>query len=183
LIIAVRLVAGWAVVDGRVPPTSSGPAAVTLPARPRDVPIDGVEPCSLLTEQQRSELGLDGRPSSSTASSALFGGDEPACVVRGFTPRAVSVGVGVVTTAGIELFTSGKLDATVTAMQVQGFPAVVAIPTRFTDYCSVFVDVAPGQLLDIQFADGGRKPPIPQGQLCRDAGRVADATMRTLLVN
>ncbi len=85
------------------------------------------------------------------------------------------------TTAGIELFTSGKLDATVTGTQVQGFPAVVAVPNRFTKFCSVLVDVAPGQLLDIQFSDGGGEPPIPQDQLCRAAEQVAEATMQTRL--
>jgi hypothetical protein len=86
-----------------------------------------------------------------------------------------------VTTAGIELFTSGNLAAQVRPIQVQGFPAVVAEPTRFTEYCTVIVDVAPGQLLDVQFRDGGRQPPIPQDQLCRDAEQVASVAMGTLL--
>jgi hypothetical protein len=89
--------------------------------------------------------------------------------------------VSNVTTVGIELFTSGELAATVRPAEVWGFPAVIATPTRFTEWCMAIVDVAPGQLLEIQFADGGRQPPIPQSQLCQDSERVADAAMRTLL--
>jgi hypothetical protein len=47
----------------------------------------------------------------------------------------------------------------------------------------VVVDVAPDQLLDIHFADGGRQPPIPQPQLCQGAQAVADAVMVTLVAS
>ena len=43
------------------------------------------------------------------------------------------------------------------------------------------IDVAPGQLVEVQAMDGGRKPPIPQEQLCRDAEEGANAAMTTLL--
>jgi hypothetical protein len=146
------------------------------------VRIDGVDPCSLLTEAQRADLGLDARPVFDLSPSLLYPGPEvPACVIGGFEPRAITVGVSVVASAGIELFTSGELAADVTSVEVQGYPAAVAVPTRSPDWCTVVVDVAPGQLLDVQFADGGREPPIPQPQLCRDAEIVADAVMTTLL--
>jgi hypothetical protein len=170
-------------------PGSAGPApearpsgAVELPPRPREVRLDGVDPCSLLTEQQRAELGLDGRPLFSKAPVGLYpGADVPACDISGFEPRAVSTGISLVTTVGIERFTSGELAAEIRPISVQGFPAVVAVPTRLTDYCTVIVDVARGQLLDVQFATGGRQPPIPQPQLCRDAENVAGEVMRSLL--
>jgi hypothetical protein len=91
--------------------------------------------------------------------------------------------MGIVTTAGLELFTSGQLEATITASQIRGFPAVVATPTRFRDFCSAIIDVGPKQLLDIQFSDGGREPPIAQDQLCLHAQRVASAAMTTLLAD
>ncbi|MHA6618562.1 DUF3558 domain-containing protein [Pseudonocardia sp. DLS-67] len=160
------------------PPSGS----VELPPRPREVRLDGVDPCSLLTEQQRAELGLDGRPAFSQAPVGLYpGADVPACDLSGFEPRAVATGITLVTTVGIERFTSGELAAEIRPITVQGFPAVVAVPTRLTDYCTVVVDVAPGQLLDVQFATGGRRPPIPQAQLCRDAEIVAGEVMKSLL--
>lgn len=161
--------------------SAASPSGIVLPPRPREIPLDGVDPCSLLTEQQRGELGLDGKPLFDSAPSVLYSGAEvPLCAIRGFEPRAIAVGVSIVTNVGIELFTSGKLAVDVRPLQVEGFPAVIAIPSRFTEYCSVVVDVAPGQLLDIQFRDGGRKPPIPQDQLCRDAVLVAGAAVSTL---
>lgn len=162
--------------------SAASPSGIVLPPRPREIPLDGVDPCSLLTEQQRGELGLDGKPLFDSAPSVLYSGAEvPACAVRGFKPRAVSVGLSLVASAGIELYTSGELRADVRARPVAGFPAVVAVPTGFSDFCSVIIDVAPRQLLDVQFADGGDEPPIPQDQLCRDAEAVAEAAVSTLL--
>ncbi|HYH30382.1 MAG TPA: DUF3558 domain-containing protein [Pseudonocardia sp.] len=166
-----------------VPSSQARPSGVVeLLPRPFEVRLDGVDPCSLLTEQQRAELGLDGRPVSSRSPVGLYpGGEVPACDIRGFEPRAVTSGISLVTTVGIERFTSGELAAEIRPIDVRDFPAVVAVPTRFTDYCTVVVDVAPGQLLDVQFRNGGGRPPVPQPQLCRDAESVAEAAMATLL--
>jgi hypothetical protein len=179
LLVAAAMLAGGCSADTPPPPD---PDKIELPPRPREVRVDGVDPCSLLTAEQRAELGLAGQPEFDLGPSELYpGADVPACVMRGFEPRAVSIGLSVVTTAGVELFTSGDLAAAVKPAEVQGFPAVVAEPTRSPDWCTVVIDVAPGQLLDIQFADGGRPPPIPQPQLCMDAQALADAVMVTLL--
>lgn len=144
--------------------------------------MDGVDPCTLFTAAQKETLGLDGRPVSGAEKSDLYnGGVVPLCSIVGNEPRAISVGVSIVTSAGIELWTSGTLEADVRLVQVRGFPAVQAVPTRFTDFCSVIVDVAPGELLDIQAADGGRKPPLPQDELCTAAVQAAGEAMATLL--
>jgi hypothetical protein len=182
MIMIFLLLAGCTTIAGQAQPAAPAPPTSTGPARPRDVPIDGVDPCSLLTEEQRAELGLDGRPAFDNSPSSLYpGGDSPACVTRGFEPRAISAGITLVATAGIELYTSGSLTVDIRPTEVRGFPGVIAVPQRFKEWCSVIVDVAPGQLLDVQFADGGRTPPIPQPQLCEDAVVVADRAVGTLL--
>jgi hypothetical protein len=187
-VLAVLLTSACAVQGSASPETpSTSPAArpggaVELPPRPREVRLDRVDPCSLLTEEQRAELGLDGRPVFSQAPVGLYGGaDVPLCTIGGFDPRAVTVGLSLVTSTGIERYTSGELAAELRPITVRGFPALVAVPTRFTEYCTVVVDVAPNQLIDVQFRDGGRRPPIPQPQLCEDAQTVAGEVMATLL--
>jgi hypothetical protein len=164
------------------PAVPAAPTGIALPPRPRDVRVDGVDPCSLLTPAQRKELGLDGRPVSGADKSELYNGAVvPLCSIVGNEPRAIIIGVSVVTSAGMDLWTSGKLSATVRSMQVEGFPAVEAVPTRFSDFCSVIVDVAPGELLDVQAGDGGRKPALPQDELCTAAQQAAGVAMGTLL--
>jgi hypothetical protein len=176
------LVAACGVEEPARPAQPPEQGQVELPPRPREVRLDGVDPCSLLTEEQRAELGLDGRPVFTEAPVGLYpGAAVRACDIGGFEPRAVSVGISLVTSVGIERFADGELAAEIRPIAVRGFPAVVAVPTRFTDFCTAVVDVAPGQLLDVQFATGGRQPPISQPQLCRDAEVVAGEVMETLL--
>jgi hypothetical protein len=180
-VMVLVLLAGCTTISGTPAPADPAQPTSAAAARPRDVPIDGVDPCSLLTEEQRAELGLDGEPRFDNSPSLLFPGNVPMCVTSGFDPRAIAIGVSVVTTAGIEFFRSGELAADVSSVDIAGFPAAVAVPTRYTQFCAVVVDVAPGQLIEVQALDGGRQPPIPQEQLCRDAQQGAEAVMSTLL--
>jgi hypothetical protein len=164
------------------PPASKqvAPTTVSLPPRPRDIPIDDVDPCTLLTRQQRAELQLDQPPQPSRDPSPLYPGDVSWCFIRGNEP-AISISVSVVTTAGIEFWTSGQAAAEIRPIEVAGFPALVALSLTLNDGCNVLVDVAPGQLLDVQSNSAGANPPIPQTQLCRDAEQAANLAMDTLL--
>ena len=152
-----------------------------LPPRPRDVPVDGIDPCSLLTEADRAELGLDFEPVLDVNTSSLYnGGITQLCSIRGSEP-AISVGVELSVTGGIELFLRPGVQATVTPTDVANFPAVVADPTRFTEFCAVVVDVAPQQVVDVDVSNGGRTPPMTEPELCGEAERIARIIMHNLL--
>ena len=101
--------------------------------------------------------------------------------MSGFRPDAVTLSIGAVTTVGIERWQEGDLATNIRQTTIVGFPAIVAAPVRFSDYCSVEVDVAPGQLLDVQFGDGGSRPPLLQQELCHRASRSAEAALIALL--
>ena len=163
-----------------VPGTPSAAGPVPLPPRPREVRLDGVDPCSLLIPDQRAKLGLETAPIRSTSYVALFRGNVPTCTMIGFQPDAIGLGISTVTTVGVERWQENDLAVQTRETSVAGFPAVVATPTRFSTYCSVEVDVASGQLLDVQFSDGGRKPPLSQNELCRRGEQAAEAAMTTL---
>jgi hypothetical protein len=146
------------------------------------VRIDGVDPCTLLTEEQRATLGLDAQPHLDVGPLPPYPGtDIPLCLFGGFRPRSVSLGVAVVQTTGVDLFLSGNLVADVRRTRASGFPALVAIAPRNTDFCSVVIDVAPGQAVDVNFRLYGRDAGAPVESLCQDAERAASAVMNTLL--
>jgi hypothetical protein len=158
--------------------TGADPAGLELPPRPQELPLDGVDPCSLLTEEQRAALGLDGRANPGFTDAPLFTG--PDCSIGGYEPRDVGLSLTLATSHGLdELVAPGSVRDELTATEVAGFPAVVARP-KVTDFCSVDVDLAEGQFLDVQFSDAGEKPPISQDQLCRDALEIAEAAVTTL---
>lgn len=127
------------------------------------------------------ELGLDQPPVPNTALSALYGGEIRQCAIGGFEPRAISVSVLLSVTGGIELFFRPGVRSEITPVDVQGFPAIVAVPVTIRDFCTVVVDVAPGQAVDVSVANGGRLPPIPQADLCADARRTAGIVTGNLL--
>jgi hypothetical protein len=177
-VVACVLAAGCtAAVEG----TPVAPSAVPPPPRPREVRLDGVDPCSLLTPEQRAGLGLTSEPRQSTAYVELFRGQVTTCTMRGRSPESVLLGISTVTTIGIERWKEADLAAQTRPTSAGGFPALAATPPQPTDYCSVEVDVSPGQLLDVQFGGGNPQSPIPQEELCRRAGTSAGAAMATLL--
>jgi hypothetical protein len=178
MVIAVLMAGCTTVMEG----SPSAPSGVLLPPRPREVRLDGVDPCSLLTPEQRAELGLGDDSLRGRSYVELFQGDVSTCTISGFKPQRVALSTGVVTSVGIERWQAGDLAAKVSATTVSGFPALVAMPTRFADYCSVEVDVANGQLLDVQFSDGGAQPPISQNELCSRARWSAEELMSSLLM-
>jgi hypothetical protein len=164
-----------------VPGTPSAAGPTPLPPRPREVRLDGVDPCSLLTAEQRAALGYRSTASSSRPYVELFGGEVPTCTMSSSSTDPTILGVGLVTTVGIERWQQGNLEAVSRPDHVAGFPAIVAVPSQSKTYCAVEVDVAAGQLLDIQFLDAGHQPPLRQEELCSRARRSAEAAIKTLL--
>ncbi len=164
------------------PTTASAPRpTIELPPRPRDVPLDGLDPCALL-KPHMAELALEDREPLLTVSNApLYGGVTMLCTARGYEPRAISLGIDLVTIRGIELYTIDGVDAQVSPIEVRGFPAVLVTDDVRDQSCTVIIDIAEGQLIDVQFRDGGRVPPIPLPDLCSDAQQTAGLAMDTLL--
>lgn len=180
LLVAAAVALGSA--TGCTAPVAGRPTAAPPPppTRPREVRLDGVDPCSLLTAEQRAALGFTSEPRPAKAYVDLFRAEVPSCTMLGFKP-AVGLGVTTVTSVGIERWRQGDLAASIRPTSVGGFPALVATPTKYTTYCSVEVDVAPGQLLDVQVLDAGGRPPIAQAELCQRGERIAEVMMTTLL--
>jgi uncharacterized protein DUF3558 len=159
-------------------PAAAESDGIALAPRSRDLPLDEVDPCALLTAEQRGELGLEGEGVGGTSDEPLFAGRQ--CSFRGYASRPVVLGIALATGNGIEvLIAPGTVSDELTPITVAGLPAVLARP-RLVDSCSVDIDVAPGQFIDVQLADGGGATPIPQDALCRDVVGAAERVARTL---
>ncbi len=182
LLAGVLAAGGTTACTTAVEGTPSASTGVLLPPRPREVRLDGVDPCSLLTEEQFASLGFDGPPLRSEPVVELFQGVVPTCTVTGFSSRPAAIGIGMVTTIGIERWRDDDLAVEITRTVVAGFPAVVAMPTRSNKYCSVDVDVASGQLVDVQVLDGGGHPALSQRDLCARAAQSAALIVEALVV-
>ncbi|MCI2419113.1 DUF3558 domain-containing protein [Saccharopolyspora sp. K220] len=156
------------------PPTTSAPPP--LPPRPFELGLDGVDPCTLLTPDQREQLGFDREPLPD--SEAGFG-DAATCSYRNTTAK-VGARLALITTEGMGVWTDDTAQVEASPVVIGGFPALVIKTPGLDLSCNVAVDVAEGQHLDVLYRDDGGQPPPPVDQLCAGAQRVAEDAVATL---
>lgn len=161
------------------PTTSAGPA-VELPPRPREIRVDDLDPCTLLTAEQRAELGLDQAPVLDVAPSGFYGGVTQLCSIRRLDQPGYALAVQLSITAGVEAWLRPGVPADAVPIDVRGFPALEVRSRLLRDICTVAVDVTPGQALDVLVSNGGETPVATQDRLCERARQAADLTMTTL---
>jgi hypothetical protein len=156
-------------------PTTTTTTSLTLPPRPREIPLDKVNPCAILTKDQRAQLSLDTPPSPYTDTELKA----RACTIRGTYSGQVAR-LALVTNEGADLWISDEAQNTSKVIAIVGFPALEVRTPGLDTLCNVEVDVAKGEFLDVLFRDGGGAAPIPQDDLCLGAQRVAEAAMTSL---
>jgi hypothetical protein len=178
----ILLLAAMAILAGctsTVEGNGSAQQTNTADTRPRDLPLNNIDPCTLLTPAQRRTLGLDNLDYRDTSTVPIFSG--PSCTFIGFEPRSVSVDITLVVDNGLDALTQpGAIQGEVTPTLVANFPAVILRSPSLTGFCSLNIDVATGQFLNIEFDDAGEQPPIAYEQLCRDATQTAEQIILTL---
>lgn len=169
--------------DGTGRPATKEPtsAAVTTTTdapstRPRELRLDGVDPCKVLTPDQMATLSVN--RTSRNDSDIVKTGDVPTCEYSGVDTSRVNYGVGLVTTKGIEYWRgSGNVD--VERFDIGGYPAVQLTLTGTDEFdCAVSLDVADGQQLYVDFSAIGAKP--TQEQMCDNAKKAAELALATL---
>ncbi|MFC0544310.1 DUF3558 domain-containing protein [Kutzneria chonburiensis] len=156
-------------------PTTTTTTSLTLPPRPREIPLDKVNPCTILTKDQRAQLSLDTTPSPYTDTTLKA----RACTMRGTYSGQVAR-LALVTNEGAELWISDEAQNTAKVIAVIGFPALEVRTPGLDTLCNVEVDLAQGQFLDVLFRDGGTAKPLAQDDLCLGAQRVAEAAVTSL---
>jgi Protein of unknown function (DUF3558) len=155
------------------PPTTT---TVAMPPRPGSLPLDGVNPCTILTHSQRIALSLDSTPAPYT--DAEFD-KAKACTIRGIGSGTVAR-LALVLDMGVDVWLSDTAQVDAQAVTASGYPALVVRTPGLDDACNVEVDTGQDQFLDILFRDGGNTPPLPQATLCLGAQRVAEAAVTSL---
>jgi hypothetical protein len=187
LLAALGVVAGCSTSIGGTPspvagPTASNPAAngLTLPPRPRELKLDGIDPCSSLTPPQLAKLGLNRTVPSISADSPSL--DGKICTAGGSDPKQIDVSIAFVTRPGIDYITTGPTASFGSFMQVRiaGFSGIVE-PQQEQDICAVDLDVAAGQFVQVLYHDAKRPPTLSRSELCEGAVSAGEVVMQSLL--
>jgi Protein of unknown function (DUF3558) len=163
---------------GPPPPASQAvPAGPALPARPVELRLDGVDPCSLVTMAQRSQLGVNqGQAARGSESSALRGSscvwsNIPDSPDNAWSGRLV-LGQGAEYALGREPLRTVDGFAATTTGSMGSDPAY---------YCLMLVDVAPGQSLVASYDNGSKDYPGMNHQLACDKAQQLAADMLSTL--
>lgn len=156
---------------------TNGAANVSLPPRPADVSLTGVDPCSLLTTAQRSKLGvvagIKGLP-------AQLEDNSPTCNYRlADLTSGVEYDVAVDTTEGVALYLNSNLADHVRQVSVGGFPAldITLPPPDLLQGCTTAVSVADSQMFLVDL--GQPRKGTTTEQSCARTEQVADAVLTT----
>lgn len=163
---------------------SSGSAAptVAIPPRPRELKLNDVDPCGLITEQQRAELKIDRARKRTSASQQYKGMQECVLDISKQQPFYHYI-VAAVTNEGIAPWLTGKRNVTTRLGTVAGFPTVtywtVGAHDTSADGCFASVDVADGQQLIVDTNNDGSHS-FTLEQMCQRAERAAGLAIQTL---
>lgn len=160
----------------------SGQSSPGLAPRIKDVSLQGVNPCELLTTEQLDELKENGAPRQVSRDAQR---DGPTCAFDvDATPPTYTYYLETITNADVEDWVSGAHRKTAMVQQpvdVPSFPALVAyVPAQGgIQDCETLVGVADGQTLRAQVApDDGS---FGQAQLCDMSTNLAKLAAQTLL--
>lgn len=162
------------------PPSSSGsePSTGDLPPRPRDISLDGLDPCTVYTAAQRSQLKANDVKSGESKSENFDGMKECVLSVDAKEPF-YEYNALAVTTEGVEAWLTGNRNVDAELTSVQGFPAA-----RFKfrgvedEGCDIAVGVADQQYLWVQVVPISRG--FKQDQLCQMVSEATEMAMTTL---
>ena len=159
---------------GGTPAAESG--TPQLPARPRVLNVEGVDPCSTLTPGQLESLGVTRYGASPPA-----GKRGPSCDwIHSPTEPIENYSVDINTRGGVELvFGQSRLQVTTVA----GFGAVQtpALYGTGEQDCLVNVDVGPSQAVQVGYFYSGQTVPMTHEIACQKARNAAELAMQTIL--
>jgi hypothetical protein len=161
--------------------STSGAPTVAIPPRPKELKLDGVEPCDLFTSTQIAQLKLD-RKRKTVSQSQHYNGMRD-CALDSNSAPFDHYSALAVTNEGAELWLTGKRNVEAKVSSVAGYGAatywILGANGHNTDGCSTAVDVAHGQQL-IVTADNDGKHSYTLEELCQRAEKAAGLAVQTL---
>ncbi|MGB3442961.1 MAG: DUF3558 domain-containing protein [Actinophytocola sp.] len=152
---------------------------VEVPPRPRDISLDGLDPCTLYTDAQRAQLNADDVDSGEETGSQHFKGMKECTIAIEDQEPFYDYSALAVTTEGVEAWLTGNRNVDAELTSVQGFPAAQFKFRGVEDEgCDFAVGVADGQNLWVQIMP--ITPGFEQEELCQMARQATEMAMTTL---
>jgi hypothetical protein len=172
---------GQAIPAGQTTTKSSGPsgsAPSAIPPRPRDITLEGVDPCKLFTKAQLDQIMVT-RQRNQVQQAEVFKGS-PFCAMDGGDGQVFwDYAAWLVTTEGIEPWLDGKRNVDAKLVSIAGFPAAsYKIRGTTTFNCWTAIGVANGQQMAVEFRPS--RNTFTQEQMCEKSQQAATLAVQTL---
>lgn len=150
------------------------PSQKTLPPRPRELPLNGVDPCQFWTAEQLQQLTLAPAPrtGTTTAGDSYCSFDES---TDDFWESFHLQIVPVLDHEATDVYYDGN-----DVVDVAGFPAIRNLAPGGAAPCAISVDVAQGQFLEVVFHDRSTNNRWTAEQACELTTRAATMAVQTL---
>jgi uncharacterized protein DUF3558 len=169
---------GQPVANDQKTPSGAAQKSVAVPPPPREIKLDGLDPCKLLTKPQLDQIKVN-RQRNSVQTEEAFKGSQICAMDGGDGQIFWDYEIWLVTTEGIQPWLSGKRNVDAKLVDVGGFPAAdykVLGTTTFD--CSTSVGVATGQQLTVVFRPS--RQAFTQNEMCQKSEQAAGLAMQTL---
>lgn len=158
-------------------PSGSEKPTVDIPPRPRDLSLDGLDPCTLFTDAQRAELKADD-VKSDTSGSEHYDGMKVCTLDVSAAEPFYSYDVMAVTNEDVGYWLTGTRNADAKLISVGGYPAAQFNTKGVDTDCVIAVGVAEGQHLQVEmtpWSDG-----FTQEDICEAGKKTAEMALQTL---
>jgi hypothetical protein len=158
-------------------PTSESPPSSEFPSPPEELSLAGLDPCTLLTDAQRTQLKIDAAEPS-IGESAIYK-DMKVCAFDVDTEPFRTYDVTAVTNVDFSFWLTEDTNAEAELTSIGGFPAA-EFKTRGGDGhdCSIALGVAKNQHLHVEMSPLDEQ--LTQEELCQASEQAAEMVLQTL---
>lgn len=158
-------------------PSGSATPTEEIPPPPKELRLDGLDPCTLFTPAQRAELNVD--QVRTTADDSGNYKDMQECVLDVTAQEPfVNYSALAVTDEDVSVWLTGKRNVDAKLISIDGYPAAQFNTKGVDTDCVVAVGVAKGQHLMVEMAPISGD--FTYGDICKASKRAAEMALQTL---
>lgn len=158
---------------------TSTESSVEIPAPPRELSLDGVDPCTLFTEAQRAQLRTNDVDPKDDGGEDIYDGMKTCILDADAAEPFVTYQVIAVTDVDISFWLSEDRNADAELISVAGYPAA-QFHTKGVEGsdCAIALGVAKNQHLHVEMAPLSED--LDQDAICQGSKQAAEMALQTL---
>jgi hypothetical protein len=158
--------------------TSTQPSS-DIPAPPRELSLDGVDPCALFTDAQRTQLRVNDVDPKDDGGEDIYDGMKTCILDADAEEPFITYQVIAVTDVDVSFWLSEDRNADAELISVDGYPAA-QFHTKGVEGsdCAIAVGVAKNQHLHVEMAPLSEE--LDQDAICQGSKQAAEMALQTL---